>query len=97
MGTQLQSVYTVLAAPFQCSHTHTHQSSSRAWQGTSKGYLRRQTLEAVEELGLVTQLLGSEAFPCYLQLQTGCEGRVLAWFLLLWSKHYPGAERVLYH
>lgn len=43
---QLQSVYTLLAhSPFQCSHTHTHQSSSsRAWQETSKGYLRRQTL-----------------------------------------------------
>lgn len=40
-------------------------------------------LEAVEELALVTQLLGWEAFPCYLKLQTGCQGRVLAWFLLL--------------
>lgn len=38
-------MYTLLAPPFQCLHTHTHQSSSsRAWQETSKGYLRRQTL-----------------------------------------------------
>lgn len=70
--------------PLPCSHMHTHQSSSsRAWQETSKGIWGDKLLEAVEELGLVTQLLGWQAqssSPCYLKLQAG---RVLAWFLLL--------------
>lgn len=54
--------------PLQCPHTHTHQSSSsKAWQETSKGYLRRQTLAGCWRTWISYTAAGLRGFPLLLE------------------------------
>lgn len=64
---------------------------------TSKGYLRSQTLGGSCRTWFSYTAAWLRGLPLILEAPNRFEGRGLAWFLLLESKHYPSAERVLYH